>query len=93
MTKSYFVCLWHHDFPDEPVELYSELDEKRLELRKVYVFRDGRAGVAGPNLETENVFLSEGPMPPLEDIAADPQFEPKEITQEEFEAVWLRYTA
>jgi hypothetical protein len=28
------------------------------------------------------------PLPPFDEIAADPQFLPEEITEEEFEAVW-----
>ena len=37
--------------------------------------------------EFGGLFLSPEPVPPLSDIAADPQFEPVEITQLEFESV------
>lgn len=93
VTSTYVYCRWVHDFPDEPVDLYSELDGDRYELRKVYLFRDGRGEAAGPGLEMGSTFLSSEPYPPLEEIAADPQFEPREIAQDEFEALWRRYAA
>ncbi len=89
MTKTYFVCHWTHEFPDEPVDLYTELDTARCELRKVYIFKDGHGEIAGPGVQTGSTFLSPEPCPPLAEIAAD--FKPREISVEEFEAVWLRY--
>ncbi len=29
MTTTYFVCRWLHDHPNEPVDLYTELDADR----------------------------------------------------------------
>jgi len=91
LTNSYFACRWIHEHPDEPVDLYSELDEERWEVRKVYVFRDGHGEVAGPDGATGTTMLGEEPIPALEVIAADPQFEPRAITCDEFEAVWRRF--
>lgn len=92
MSKSYFACHWHHTLPEEPVELYGELDEGRWEVRKIEVYRDGQAVVLGPkDLEPGAKTLAEAPIPTLEEIAADPQFEAREITREEFEALWKRY--
>ena len=92
MTRTYFACRWQHDLPDEPVELYGELDEQRWQLRKVEVFRDGRTVILGPNdIEQGATALDEAPVPPFSEIAADPQFEPREITAEEFEAIWRRH--
>ena len=91
MTNIYFVCRWLHDHPDEPVDLYSELDADRYELRKVYVFKDGRGEIAGPGIETGSTFLSPEPCPPIEEIAADPQFAPRLISEAEFEAVWKKF--
>lgn len=91
MTRTYLACLWHHELADEPVELYSELDSERWELRKVEVYRGGRGGVAGPGIQTGDTRLGDAPCPPLEEIATAPEFEPRAITKEEFEAVWQRY--
>jgi len=91
VTKSYFHCRWIHDHPDEPVDLYSELDADRYELRKVYVFKDGHGEAAGRGIEMGTTWLSPEPCPPLAEIAAQAGFEPRETTREEFEAVWRKY--
>jgi hypothetical protein len=44
--------LWHHDRPDEPVALYSEIDSG-FEVRKVEVHRDGRHEYADRSRSTE----------------------------------------
>jgi hypothetical protein len=80
---------WKHQHPDEPVILYSELDDSRFEVRKVEVFRDGRCGYAGPQVGSRGTKLGIVAVPELSEIAKDPQFEPLEITREEFEAAWL----
>jgi len=86
----YIKVFWHHSFPDEPVVLYSEIDEDRWERRKVYVFRDGRFGCASNTEETSSVWLSSEPLPTLAKIGSDPQFDPREIEKPEFEEVWSR---
>jgi hypothetical protein len=88
-THSYLKCLWLHNVRDDPVVLYSELDPERWETRKVEVFRDGSKGWADARNEVRSV-LGEAPVPPLSEIAMDPQFQPREISAEEFESVWKR---
>jgi hypothetical protein len=83
---------WIHDFPDQPILIYSELDEERYETRKVEIFRDGRVEYAPPEKETGSTFLSDQPLPPVEVIAMDPQFVPSVISAEEFEKVWEKAT-
>jgi ABC-type nitrate/sulfonate/bicarbonate transport system substrate-binding protein len=79
---------WSHDHPDEPVLLYSELDGERWEVRKVEIFRDGSQGYADTIENDGRSLLSEEPIPSLDDIAADPQFQPQTISAEAFEAIW-----
>ncbi|RKG96087.1 hypothetical protein D7V97_36120 [Corallococcus sp. CA053C] len=81
---------WKHWHPDEPVTLYSELDDNRFEIRKVEVFRDGRYGYASSGRSRGSTKLGILAMPELSEIAKDPQFEPVAITREEFEDVWAR---
>jgi hypothetical protein len=81
---------WKHQHLDEPVILYSELDDNRFEVRKVEVFRNGRCGYASAEGASGGTKLGLLAMPELSEIAKDPQFEPIEITQEEFETVWAR---
>jgi hypothetical protein len=82
----YISVHWYHAFPDEPVRFLLELDERRWERRRVEVFSDGHFESADEN--TESAAIEIVPVPPLEEIAFDPQFDPVEITQEEFEKVW-----
>jgi len=86
-----YLCVkWNHSFPNEPVLLYSELDDARWEIRKVEIYSDGRLNFACNEKSTGSTGLSLEPIPPLFEIAADPQFEPKEITKNEFEEVWSK---
>lgn len=41
---------WHHDSPDDPVLLFEELNEQRVETRKIEEFGDvaGFAQTASP---------------------------------------------
>jgi uncharacterized protein DUF6881 len=88
LSMKYIRVGWHHSSPEEPIVLYSEIDEEGWERRKVYIFRDGPPGYASAMEETRSVFLGIEPVPPISEIASDPQFEPREITQQEFEEVW-----
>jgi hypothetical protein len=81
---------WKHQHRDDPVILYSELDANSFEVRKVEIFRSGRCGYASAKESTGGTKLGLVAMPALSEIASDPQFEPAEITQEEFEGVWAR---
>ncbi len=86
----YLKVRWVHKLDNEPIVLFSELSASRDEIRKVEVYADGRHDYAGPDVATGTTALSEGPLPPLDEIAADPQFVPVVIDQDEFENVWRR---
>ncbi|WP_224368903.1 DUF6881 domain-containing protein [Hyalangium versicolor] len=86
----YLKVHWHHSSADTPVLLYSELDAERWEVHKVEVYRDGRHEFACDSVTTGSTRLGEVPVPPLEEIASDPEFSPTEISKEEFEKVWDR---
>jgi hypothetical protein len=86
----YIRVNWHHSDPTDPIVLYSELDDNNWEVRKVEVFDDGHSGCASATESGGNTRLSIEPIPPLEEIANDPQFEPREISPVEFEELWTR---
>lgn len=86
----YLKVQWLHDFPDEPIWLFSELDDQLHETRKVEIFRDGSLGFADVNEFAGGSMLSDMAIPFIDEIAADPQFVPQEIPQQEFEAMWMR---
>lgn len=57
---TYLVCRWHHDHEGEPVVIYEELDDDRVELRKVQEYADGRLSRAhtindGPVLDANKL--------------------------------------
>lgn len=90
----YFKARWLHDGKnDNPVLLYSELDEARWETRKVYIFADGRMEGASQAFETGDTGLGLVPIPPLEEINSQDEFEAVDITQDEFETVWRQAIA
>jgi hypothetical protein len=86
----YVRVAWRHAFPSDPIVIYSELDDDRWEARKVEVFPDGSLGYASAEGSSCSTELSSEQHPPLQEIARDRQFEPAEITKQEFEEIWLR---
>jgi hypothetical protein len=91
-VPSYLKVVWHHRHPDEPVELYSEINDSRMELRKVEVYRDGRHDFANGARSVGTTRLSERALPSVEEIAAQSEFTPTMIDSAEFENVWFRAT-
>ncbi|QDU28547.1 hypothetical protein ETAA8_36490 [Anatilimnocola aggregata] len=88
MTTTYICVQWIHRHSDYPVQLYSELDEHRFEVRKVEVSRDGRMSFAGERSQSGDTRLTTEPIPSFAEIASDKHFSPREISVAEFEAVW-----
>lgn len=84
----YLKVLWHHDFPEDPVELFSEIGDDRYEVRKVEIYRDGRLEWADESRCTPAIGLGEVPVPPLEEIAQLDEFTPSLISAYDFEQVW-----
>ena len=85
---TYLKVTWTHSFEDEPVEILSELDDRRREIRKVERFRNGVSTYAGPNGASGTTQLSESAIPSAEEIAADSQFQVYLIPCEAFERLW-----
>ncbi|WP_236004632.1 DUF6881 domain-containing protein [Amycolatopsis pittospori] len=81
---------WLHDFPDEPVEILSEVGTDGYERRKVERFRDGRIGWADEKCEVGGTGLGEVPVPPLDEINAQPEFVATRIAGDEFERAWTQ---
>jgi hypothetical protein len=86
----YFKTTWRHDSDNDPVLIYCELNDARWELRKVEVYRDGRMGFANEKEEYLGTMLALRQDPPIEEIAAQPDFEPSVISADEFDAVWSK---
>ncbi|MGV9323774.1 DUF6881 domain-containing protein [Streptosporangium sandarakinum] len=86
----YLQVKWRHHFTEEPIELYSEIDDDGYEVRKVQVFRDGRKEWADADTETVMTGLSEVPVGALEEITSQAEFSASTITKEEFEHLWIQ---
>jgi len=68
--------------------LYSELDDNRWEVWKVEVFPDQSIGLASKDSNSKKTRLGEVSLPSVEEIAADLEFKPEEISSADFELVW-----
>ena len=86
----YLYVKWLHKDPGAPVHLYSEIGDDSYERRKVEIYADGRKGFADGTEQAGGTILGVMPVPSLKEIAAQPEYEPKEIEQEEFQRIWLR---
>ncbi len=84
----YIKAIWFHNHSDEPVLLYSELDQMRYETRKVEIYRNNMVGYADNNIEFNSTALGDVPIPDIEEINKNNQFYVIEISKEEFEVVW-----
>jgi hypothetical protein len=87
-TLRYLAVEWRHEFPDEPVRLFSEIDSEGWEKRKIEEFRGGRMSWATAEAYTGETRLGKEVIPSLIEIAKDPQFSPREITAADFAQVW-----
>ena len=88
---SYIDVQWFHNFESEPIRLVSELNEDRLETRKLEFFRDGKVGFASASSSSSGTDLGLMDVPMLAEINLDPQFRGVEISANEFEVLWEKY--
>jgi len=75
LTSDLKVC-WSHGSSDEPVMLYSEVNDEGYEIRKVEVYRDGQLDYANAIRSTGTTQLSDKPMPNIKEIIAQAEFSP-----------------
>ncbi|MDE7424416.1 MAG: hypothetical protein K2N51_12145 [Lachnospiraceae bacterium] len=87
---TYIKVSWKHDFPDESILIFSELDNNQNEIRKVEVYRGNWWRYACEYGNKNGTSLSECELPELSVINEDIQFEGVEIEKDEFEKVWKR---
>ena len=86
----YLYVKWLHKDPGAPVHLYSEIGDDSYERRKVEIWADGRKGFADGSEEKGGTVLGSMPVPSLKEIAAQAEFQPKEISAEEFQKMWMK---
>lgn len=86
---SYIRVRWLHSSPDVPIDLWSELDAEREEVREVEIWPGGRVGYACDAEEVGGTRLGEIPVPPLNQINLAPQFKAETIAKAVFEKCWI----
>lgn len=84
----YYKIFWVSKESENPAIYYFEIDSENWETRKIEIGQDGSIGYASSGVEKGGVFQSEASLPPIQEIDADPQFFPFEISRDEFERVW-----
>jgi hypothetical protein len=87
----YIDVEWRHNLPLEPVRLVSELDDSRMEVRKLEFFRDGSVGRAWSEGSSLGTALSIEPVPSIDQINGDAQFLATAIDGTEFEKLWSTF--
>jgi hypothetical protein len=85
------MCHWIHNFTDEPILLYSELNDQRYEVRKVELYADGRIGYSTQELEHGGTGLGLEPIPLTQYITKDAEFVAADIDRNAFEKVWNHF--
>lgn len=83
----YLKVLWHHDAPDYPVEMWSELDADRYETRKMERYAKGTWECWNAERPDE---LGIVPVPELTEIQEQDEFTAVEIDRASFEHEWQR---
>lgn len=89
-AATYLLVNWQLDAPGDPVRIYEEVSEERYEFRKVEEFADGRllrSDRVSPELPTS---LAWEPLPPADEIVAQPEFTVEPLTAVAFESVWAQ---
>ncbi|RAY81729.1 hypothetical protein DP196_25065, partial [Enterobacter hormaechei subsp. steigerwaltii] len=72
------------------IELYSEIDDSRYEVRKVEVFSTGDLIFSDESTPINITTLGELPLPSLSEINKDSQFKAIYIDAVEFENIWTK---
>jgi len=84
----YIDVRWLHENELDPIRLVSELDAENFEARKLEFFRDGSVGYASESGASRGVELGVAPVPSLEEINHDEEFQGIEISKFDFEKLW-----
>ena len=85
----YCKITWIHNFEDEPVLYFHEIDDSNYETRKVVLYRNGKVEIASNSFETDECFLSSLPIPQISEINQEAQFIAIDISLDDFEKIWL----
>ncbi|WP_027709901.1 DUF6881 domain-containing protein [Zooshikella ganghwensis] len=86
---NYIKARWLHSDKDYPYLIYSEFSEDRYETRKVEVFYNNEYGFASEYKHTAKTRLGLAPIPSIQELQSNPEFEVGILTKEQFENIWI----
>jgi hypothetical protein len=86
----YIHIKWLHELPDAPTDCYAELDDNRMEVRKIEIFLDQSVGYAMAGRASESTNLRSTPVPYLSQLNQDPRVMADDIEWFEFNDFWER---
>jgi hypothetical protein len=84
----YYKVKWSHSNRDFPVLIFSEIDENRLQVRKVEMFYDGSYGRADRRKSIGSTQLSDQKIASLNELSKFTDLEIEEIDKGVFESIW-----
>ena len=87
----YFRIDWIHEYPDDPIRLYSEVGQDGYETRRVDIYRDGRAVCISEQTQDDDNLLSDQVYPSLQELNSKDEWDEtraQEIARKEFETIW-----
>ena len=84
------MCRWHTAPDDEPVWVWYELDESRWVVRCILKYVDERLEAHSYDCANWRDVMPEAPVPPVVEINRDPEFEAREVSKAEFQAMWRK---
>jgi hypothetical protein len=90
---NYISIDWKHNFADEPIKIFSEVDSQGWEKRKIEIFPDDSVAFASLESYFGDSYLSEAQLPSLSEINSDPQFQGEKIDSAEFGRLWSQLVA
>ncbi|MBQ9873354.1 MAG: hypothetical protein IJM30_02730 [Thermoguttaceae bacterium] len=83
----YSSCFWFHDNPNDPMLMYSELDEERWETRRLEIYPTGKVA----RLQGDDDMLADVPLSDVDDLNElndCSEFWNEAISKEYFELLW-----
>lgn len=87
----YVLLEWSHKWDDEPVQIWSELDDQRCETRKIEVFSHGFRLTYDHEDPRSAAGLADVPFPEdLRKLNAAGPFHASSVSQSDFEGLWSR---
>ena len=96
-NPSFIKQVWPTDDPDAfakpwPVEIWSELDADRREVRNITIWSDGRVRYSTRD-EDPSGHMGKKPFPPLSELNAALPYHTQDVSREAFEDAWEKRPA